>query len=101
MPDRRILVVDDDPEVSRVVADILFAAGYSAEHVETVEAARARLNEGGFLGTVIDCVMPRHQSGELLALAQRLGVVVILMSGHDGTIAAMKETGLPFLQKPF
>ena len=101
MPDRRILVVDDDHDVSKVLAEILLAAGYSAEHVETAEAARAKLIEGGFIGAVIDCVMPRHRADDLMALAQNSGVAVVLMSGDERAIAALKECGLRYLQKPF
>jgi DNA-binding NtrC family response regulator len=101
MPDRRILVVDDEPAITAVLAEVLSSVGFSAEPVESAERAREKLLEGGFLVAIIDYVMPREDGASLANLARQCGTAVILMSGEPRAMQSLPDTGFHFLEKPF
>ncbi len=108
-PTETILVVDDEPEVLALVADILQAKGYTvlgtSDPREALRSARTRSEPIHLLLT--DVVMPLMNGREL---AERLrtirpGVKVLFMSAY--TTDAVEDYGIriapgePFLVKPF
>ncbi len=96
----RILVVEDDPLVSEVIAAALGDA-YSTTVVETAAEAMALLAGGGFRLMLLDCTLPGGIDAALIPGADRAGVSVILMSGDPGRVAPLTDRPLPFVLKPF
>ena len=98
-----ILVVDDDPEIGPLAADILESEGYAVVQTpDPMEAIRlARQRSEGFDLLLVDLVMPLMDGRELARRIQELrpGTKVLLMSGYE--VAGIKETGWPFVKKPF
>ena len=98
-----ILIVDDQPEVGPLAADILEPEGYAVvlttDPMEAIRVARTRPGEIDVL--LVDIVMPLMDGRELARriLAMRPKVKVILMSGYE--VSGIKEAGFAFLQKPF
>jgi CheY-like chemotaxis protein len=101
-PDRgtRVLLVEDDPDLLAISADILEAAGYEVTQAASGEAALDLVADGGFDVLVTDNAMPGMTGGALLrqATALRPGIRGLLVSGY-GDMAAVGE--FPVLRKPF
>jgi CheY-like chemotaxis protein len=98
-----ILIVDDDPEIGPLAADILESEGYAVvQTTDPLEAIRlARQRSEGFDLLLVDLIMPLMDGRELAGRIQGLwpGIKVVLMSGYE--VAGIKETGWPFVKKPF
>ncbi|MEA2483333.1 MAG: cyclic di-GMP phosphodiesterase [Thermoleophilaceae bacterium] len=103
---RRILVVDDDPRVGRVLTTMLAAAGYDVRAVMSAREARAAL-AGDEIGLLLsDVKMPGESGLELIrfALAEHPDTATLLISGDDNPEIA--RVGLAYgaygyLTKPF
>ncbi|WP_138470869.1 response regulator [Poseidonocella sp. HB161398] len=103
---RRILLVDDDPNVAQVMARQLRMDGHSVDLCQDADAALSLLAAGPLPDLVIsDVVMPGRMQGHALARtigARHPGLPVLLMSGcslpgpRDGT----EDAAMPALQKP-
>ena len=96
----RVLVVDDEPAIQEVVADLLADEGYAVRCAgDGVEALRA-VERDVFDLVITDVVMPRLDG---LALVRELrfrgyGLPVVLMSA---TPPQANLSGLTFVAKPF
>ena len=108
VPRETILVVDDDPEVLAVAADLLGVAGYTVlstgDPCEALQLARTRFEPIHLLLT--DVLMP-FMSGSKLAeefRSIRPEVKVLFMSGYWESLEDYRirlAPGEPFLDKPF
>jgi DNA-binding NtrC family response regulator len=95
-----ILVVEDDPLVSEVIAAAL-DDDYPISIVETASEALTLLRDGTFRLMLLDCTLPGGVDVDLLPEADRIGTLVILMSGDPGRIAKLTDQPRPFILKPF
>ena len=101
-----ILVVDDDPAIRDVVADILAMSGYSVRTatngIEALDALRQRRPAA----ILLDLMMPVMSGWEFLRACQSEapGVpvpVVIMSAARDGATLADELGAQAFLAKPF
>lgn len=104
---KRILVVDDDVEVVRVMARQLQLDGYDVMTAFNAAEALLSLEDGPFPDLLItDLVMPGAMQGYTLARTIRdrhPEIHVVMMSGYDSIRqhkASMQALNEPFLQKP-
>ena len=95
-----ILVVEDDPLVSEVVVDALDGT-YRTSNAGTAAAALEHLRAGGIDAMLLDCTLPGGLDPDLVPMADRLGVPVILMSGHPDMAGCIPGAKRPFILKPF
>jgi len=95
-----ILVVEDDPLVAEVVADVL-ADRYVTSRAETAAAALVCLRAGRIDAMLLDCTLPGGLDARLVPTADELGVPVVLMSGYPEPATEVAGGGRPFLPKPF
>jgi PAS domain S-box-containing protein len=102
----RLLVVEDQDDLRRVVAQILASAGYSVTSAATGnEAAAMLVYDGGPDLVVSDVVMPGMTGPELARKLTevRPGTPVVFMSGYAGGV--LESHGVlaehPVLPKPF
>ncbi|MGJ7552330.1 ATP-binding protein [Pseudomonas alloputida] len=102
---RRILVVEDNPDVGSFTAQILEDHGYQIRWASSAEDALVQLASApeGFDAVFSDVVMPGMGG---LALArqlrrQRPQLPVILTSGYSEAIAEGGHQGFAFLAKPY
>ena len=96
----RVLVVEDQPLVAETILSALsddyeVACGVSAtEAMARIETDRPDL-------VLLDCLLPSGHAGDVMGLADRLGVPVVLMSGAMDQIDTLSDGSRPFLAKPF
>jgi PAS domain S-box-containing protein len=88
----RLLLVDDDPLVRRVLAAELRARGYAVTEAEGGAAALARLDAGEPVDLLVtDLSMPGLDGAALIYAAQgrRPGLPAVLVTGYAGDGAAL------------
>jgi two-component system nitrogen regulation response regulator NtrX len=102
----RILIVDDDRNLRRMLRALLEAEGYAVDEAENGDDALARLTRLAADVTLLDLVMPPGPDG--LTTLQRLrgehpDLTVVMMSGKASLADAVRATKLgafQFLEKP-
>jgi DNA-binding NtrC family response regulator len=102
----RVLVVDDDRPLGKVLTGLLRQAGIDAEHVATAEEALARFEAQPFVAVLTDLRMPGMDGlallRELKARWEHVPVVVLTAHGSvDTAVEAMKAGAADFMTKPF
>ena len=104
----RILVVDDDPLVIRLIIDTLNVEGYDVDSAENGVAALEKIRHAHFDLILSDLHMPQLDGvGLYRALTEGQGDPVpknIFLTGSVGSSELhrfLKETGLPLMRKPF
>ena len=101
----RVLVVDDDPAILKLCAEVLQRDGHQVETAENGRAALELIREGEFDVILSDILMPELDGLQLLrGVRERdLDVPVILMTGNPNTetaIQAIDHGVLRYLVKP-
>lgn len=102
----RILVVDDEPDIRRLVCEILEDEGYQVATAENAGEARElkKINDPNLI--LLDIWMPDSDGITLLkewVVEDKALCPVIMMSGHGSVEAAVEATRLgayDFLEKP-
>lgn len=104
----RILVVDDEPEVAMLLADILAADGHQVETVGNGALALARLEGRAYDLILSDVRMPELDGPDLYREVERrypeLCRKFVLITGDvlsPETAKFLERTGAPNLAKPF
>jgi len=99
----RILLVEDNPEVALVTAQMLRSMGFAVELANRARKALARLDAGQRFDLLLsDVVMPDGMTGLDLARAVRQrypALPILLMSGYNDVVTS-GETGFQVLRKP-
>jgi len=107
LPERKqILVVDDEPNLRRVLSALLARDHYDVHTAEDGEQALAILNEHHIDMVVTDLRMPKIDGMELLrrvrAMDEELPVVIITAHGTvDNAVEALKTGAFDYITKPF
>jgi PAS domain S-box-containing protein len=104
----RILVVDDEPGIAGVLAEVLQLDGHVVETVGNGEAALGKLALGGYELILSDIRMPELDGPSLYRELERrdprLLRRMIFLTGDTlspGTREFLEQTGAPCLSKPF
>src|ERR1700749_4501758 len=101
-----VLIVDDEPNIRRMVGALLVAEGYEVRDAQDGVSGLARVAETEPDVLLLDLMMPGELDG--LATLGRLrasnpDIPVVMMSGRAGLSDAVKATKLGafnFLEKP-
>jgi PAS domain S-box-containing protein len=103
-----IMVVEDEPEVRRLIGTVLKNGGYNVLLArDGNEALRICEKNKGKIGLILtDIIMPGISGPALVESLSRLnpGMRVLFMSGYAGDVVASDrglDPGFPFIQKPF
>ena len=101
-----ILVVDDEPNIRRVVKRTLATVGHKAVLASTASEAIAAAESTQIGLLLTDVVMPDTNGRELATKLQGLGLIqrVLYMSGYTDDVVlrhGVFTSKLPFIQKPF
>jgi signal transduction histidine kinase len=102
----RVLVVEDEPELRRLVCRMLSQFGYAPIEVHSGEQALKRIAREPIDLLITDVVMPQMSGPELVRRIEESGrrIPVLFVSGHlDHPIARRSELppGAHLLAKPF
>jgi two-component system response regulator CpxR len=75
----RILLADDDTELTEMLSQYLGAEGFAVEAAHDGEAALARARSGGFDLVVLDVMMPRKNGFDVLRELRAHSLMPVLM----------------------
>jgi len=108
-PDQKktILVVDDEPEIRKLVAAMVGSFGYNALTADSGEHALTLYRQYQPIELLITDVVAPGMSGPMLAdklVTLQPGLRVLFISGYDNTQVVQKyvvERGHALLAKPF
>ena len=103
---RRVLIVDDEPNMRRVLEIMLGRRGYRTDAAADGEEAWERLRDGRYDLVCSDLRMPRLDGIELLRRMrdQGLDLPLILMTAHgslDSAVEALRLGACDYLLRPF
>ncbi len=108
-PPARILLVDDEPNLRKVLGALLEQAGYEVHAEADGEQALRRVRtapRGTFDAVVTDLRMPKMGGMELLKAlgSEQSDLPVVILTAHgsvDTAVEAVKSGAFDFLEKPF
>lgn len=104
---KTILIVDDEPEIRKLVGAMVGQFGYNVLTADSGEHALTLYKHHGPLELLITDVVAPGMSGPMLAdklTALQPGLKVLFISGYDNTHVVQKyvvEKGHALLAKPF
>ena len=101
----RILIVDDEVEITEILADLL-SEDYECSKADSAEDALARLQEGEFHLVISDITMPGMSGLDMIPHIKELSpdTVVVMISGMqtvESAIGALRLGAFDYLMKPF
>ena len=105
-PVSRVLVVDDEANLRKVLAAMLRKDGYEVTAAQDGEQALAEFEKNGADVIITDLVMPKLGGMDLLnrVKALRPDVPVIIITAHgtvDSAVEAIKAGAFDYITKPF
>lgn len=97
----RILLVEDDHQVSDLLREILEGAGHAIDCARTFSEAEARL-EATYDLLICDVILPGGSGYQIARQSEASGVRALLMTGYpDDMLSTSKPPGISLLHKPF
>ena len=101
----RILIVDDEVEITEILADLL-SEDHECIKAGSAEDALARLSEGQFQLVISDITMPGMSGLDMIPHVKELSpeTVVVMISGMqtvESAIGALRLGAFDYLMKPF
>ena len=102
----RILIVDDEAKLARVLVEMLEGAGHDSTYAAGGRDALARIGAETFDVVVTDLRMPEISGLELLRETKKLSPAtdIMIMTAHataENAVEAMKQGAIDYLIKPF
>ena len=101
----RILIVDDEVEITEILADLL-SEEYECLRAASAEEALVRLQNGQFQLVISDITMPGMSGLDMIPHVKQLSpdTVVVMISGMqtvESAIGALRLGAFDYLMKPF
>ncbi len=107
-PRKRILVVDDEPEIVEMLTHALEKIGYSVDGAEDGRAALKAVHENIYDAAILDFSLPDMNGlevhREIRQMDEELANKTLFTSGHvqtDQNLGYYSTYGVGFLSKPF
>jgi DNA-binding response OmpR family regulator len=97
----KILLVEDEPDVRRILCDELANVGYQVDCVSTKAEAEALLGGARYGAVVLDVRLPDGFALDLVGTLEARGARALLITGHPDAMQVMEARGLNYLAKPF
>lgn len=106
--DKKIIVIDDEPNICRVLYRLLSSAGYQVETISDAQLALSKLKDTNFDLILLDIKMPGMSGIEFYEKMQKIDPAlpqkVICITGDiisTQNKIFMEKTSLPCVTKPF
>jgi DNA-binding NtrC family response regulator len=100
----RALVVDDDPEFRSSVAMLVEREGFALREADSLESARARLEEASADVVLVDLGLPDGDGLDLMRDPEVAGAAAfVVITGNatvDSAVNALRDGALDYLTKP-
>ncbi|NIT14667.1 MAG: response regulator, partial [Candidatus Dadabacteria bacterium] len=105
MQKKRVLVVDDEHEILRIIYDLLSRNGYHVDTATTCEKALKLFGENEYNTILSDIKMPQKSGIDLLEVVNKSNpeLPVVIMTGYaslETAIEALKQGAFDYLTKP-
>lgn len=100
----RVLVVDDEPAILRLLGAVLARGNYEAVSAPTAAAALAELRHGDLAAAILDLGLPDRDGLELIPMLRAAHVPVIVLSAREEVgekVAALDLGASDYITKPF
>ena len=102
----KVLVVEDDRDMNRIVSRHLSACGFTVEACQVGNEARSRLNDERFDVIVMDISLPDDNGLEIIRWMRRKGInsAVILLTAKDSVsdrVVGLDSGADDYITKPF
>lgn len=108
MPAKRILVVDDEPEMVNMLRDLLVAHGYEVDDAKDAATALELVRAKIFDAAILDFSLPDMDGvmlhREIRQMDEELAGHTLFTSGHvqsEDNLDYYSAFGMGFLSKPF
>jgi two-component system KDP operon response regulator KdpE len=105
MDTSRVLVVDDEPQITRVLKTVLTSQGYQVRTAAEAESALTSLNEWHPELVITDLYMPRMNGVELcrrIRAVSAVPIIVLSVKGEERTKVEALDSGADdYVTKPF
>lgn len=103
---KRILVVDDDPDIRQILRDRLASYGYSVETAIGGTEALDALRRETYDGMILDIQLPGIDGLEVLHQVRKIHpwmpvVLMTALEARENAIQSMREGAQALLLKPF
>ena len=103
--DRKILVVDDDTDLSNIICDFLRGCGYSTSHAKDSDEAFRLLGSESFSLVLLDINLPDATGFEICSELRRVSQVPVIFASartaEDDRITGFDTGGDDYLPKPY
>src|SRR5262249_62206867 len=100
MPEKRILLVEDDEDVGELLAVALEGAGYEVDVAKTAAESWARLAAQGYALVIADWRLPDGDGSVIADGAADLGAQTFIMSGYLPEMPSDRREGHRCMTKP-
>jgi DNA-binding NtrC family response regulator len=105
MPQERILIVEDEPDLMHVFVEVLTLEGYDVSTAVDGEIAIQMVGENNYDLALIDLYLPKADGFQVLAHLQRISssTGAIVMTGHgsiESAVEAMRKGATDYITKP-
>jgi two-component system KDP operon response regulator KdpE len=101
----RILVVDDQPQIRRVLRTALIAKGYEVDDASDGEEAFEKLREGKYDVVLLDINLPDIKGSELcraIRSTSDVGIIMLTVRNSEADkVAALDSGANDYVTKPF
>jgi DNA-binding response OmpR family regulator len=102
---KKILIIDDEPDICKMVTEFLFDAGYAASFALNGPDGLAMIKRDPPSLVLLDMGMPGMDGAEVMRLIREQfpAVPVVILTGHRDTENVRKMVGLgvsEYLTKP-
>jgi DNA-binding NtrC family response regulator len=103
---KTILLVDDEPDILKILSDILMPSGYATVSKPDAESALAVIREGKQIDLVItDLRMPGMSGSELTTILRQIlpSVPIIMLTGYgsvESYLKSMSSGAFEYINKP-
>jgi len=101
---KKILVVEDEENISRLISDTLVLGGYKSERAFDGEEALRKIKKEKFDLVILDIMLPKLDGFELMKKIKSKEVPIIFLSAKNDVstiVKGLSEGGVDYMVKPF